>query len=652
MGKAAMRDNKERILLSVFIPVSLTILFLLAGSVVAVYLFQQRNADRDVLVRVDAVKRLFENRLKQDATLLSAIVDFVGQDKMLQDSFEAADREKLLGYAAPLFEQLHPNYRVTHFYFHGPDKICFLRVHKPESYGDYIERFTLDKAAKTGKTAWGIELGPYGTFTLRVVHPWHIDGKVAGYIELGEEIGHITPEVREIVGVEIAFLIDKSLLNRTEWEEGLRMTGRTGDWDMLEGYVVEAATVDAIPWRAISGSKLTDRHMGTLLDVPVGAKKYRAGVIDLHDAAGRAVGGILAMKNVTQDKAALRALVGVMTGLCCAAGAVSLGLLYIYIGRIEQRLRSTRAALEREIERRELTENELLKHRENLEKLVGERTRELRDTNEQLGQEVLQRVKTERELEKANKDLQSAVAQLMCSNKQLRDIVHAAAHDLKTPLRGIATLAQWLVSDCANQLDHHAKEQIEMLVSRVKHLDKLTDAIVEYVTTVRGKGNERAVDLNGVVAQVLDEIQAPETVKIRVQGRLPVITCEAKHIHTVFYHLLANAVRFMDKPKGCIDITCAEQNQDYEFRVSDNGPGIEQRHFERIFEIFQTLCPNDKYENTGVGLTLVKNIVEMYGGKIWLESEVGKGTTFFFTLPKAPVGPEQAVAATAGTVAT
>jgi signal transduction histidine kinase len=124
------------------------------------------------------------------------------------------------------------------------------------------------------------------------------------------------------------------------------------------------------------------------------------------------------------------------------------------------------------------------------------------------------------------------------------------------------------------------------------------------------------------------------------------ITCERTRIIQVFQNLLTNAVKFMDKPQGEVHVGCVEEPGHWRFRVTDNGPGIEAKHFERIFRLFQTLAPKDECESTGVGLTLVKKIVELYGGRVWVESEVGKGSTFFFTFPQkseADVPPYRAV---------
>ncbi|MCD6308060.1 MAG: GHKL domain-containing protein, partial [Candidatus Latescibacteria bacterium] len=142
------------------------------------------------------------------------------------------------------------------------------------------------------------------------------------------------------------------------------------------------------------------------------------------------------------------------------------------------------------------------------------------------------------------------------------------------------------------------------------------------------------LDLNEIVPGIIDMIAAPDNIDIRIETPLPVIVAERTRIGQVFGNLLSNAVKFMDKPDGRISISCADRGGFWRFSVSDNGPGIEERYFERIFKIFQTLSPRDDFESTGVGLSLVKKIVTMYRGTVDVESTVGVGTTFYFTLPK------------------
>ncbi len=227
-------------------------------------------------------------------------------------------------------------------------------------------------------------------------------------------------------------------------------------------------------------------------------------------------------------------------------------------------------------------------------------------------------------------------------NKELKDFAYIVSHDLKAPLRGIRTLADWIGSDYADKLDDEGREQMGLLSSRVDRMHNLIDGVLEYSRVGREKEKQVQVNLNELVPEIIDVIAPPENVTITVEDKLPVVECGQTRIMQVFQNLLSNAVKYMDKPKGRVKVGCVEEDGFWKFSVADNGPGIEEKHFERIFRIFQTLSPRDEVESTGVGLSVVKKIVELYGGKIWVESKPGKGSTFFFTLPGQEMGVKNA----------
>jgi signal transduction histidine kinase len=129
-------------------------------------------------------------------------------------------------------------------------------------------------------------------------------------------------------------------------------------------------------------------------------------------------------------------------------------------------------------------------------------------------------------------------------------------------------------------------------------------------------------------------IAPPENIEITVEDKLPVLMCEKTQIVQIFQNLINNAIKYMDKPIGQIKVNCTEEDYFWKFGVTDNGPGIHHRHTEKIFKIFQTLSPRDGIESTGIGLSIVKKLVELNNGRVWVESDVGQGSTFFFTLPK------------------
>ncbi len=162
----------------------------------------------------------------------------------------------------------------------------------------------------------------------------------------------------------------------------------------------------------------------------------------------------------------------------------------------------------------------------------------------------------------------------------------------------------------------------------------LIDGVLKYSKVGQDPGEYMPVNLETFIPEVINMVVPPEHIKVTIENQLPTILCEETHIMQVFQNLMSNAIKYNDKPQGWIKITCTEQGDFWKFSVSDNGPGIGEEHFERIFRMFQTIKQNENIKGTGVGLTVVKKVVELYGGRIWIESEVGKGSTFIFTFPK------------------
>ena len=234
----------------------------------------------------------------------------------------------------------------------------------------------------------------------------------------------------------------------------------------------------------------------------------------------------------------------------------------------------------------------------------------------------------------ADEALKRRTGQLEEANATLKDFAYIVSHDLKAPLRGISNLAGWLATDYADAIDHKGMELIDLLLSRVQRMNNMINGILQYSKIGRAREEEERVDINTLIGDAVDFVGVPDPFKVIIECPLPTVKCEKMHLDQVFRNLIDNAVKYMDKTHGEIRIACKDEGAHWRFSVSDNGPGIDKNYHEKIFRIFQTLAPRDQLESTGIGLTMVKKIVEGRGGKIRLESEMGKGSTFFFTWEK------------------
>lgn len=259
---------------------------------------------------------------------------------------------------------------------------------------------------------------------------------------------------------------------------------------------------------------------------------------------------------------------------------------------------------------------------------------ELQQQNQVLMQTLENLEQQERETKRQLEETVRLNSELENANQELKDFAYVVSHDLKAPLRGISSLAGWLAEDYKEKLDEEGNKMIDMLLGRIHRMNGLIDGILQYSRVGRIKEERVLLDFNQVVNDVIEMLNVPENIHITVENTLPEILFEETRINQVFQNIIGNAVKYMDKPLGQVKIGCKQDEGFYEFYVSDNGPGIEEKYFEKIFKIFQTLNPRDRVEGTGIGLTIVKKIIELYGGRIWLSSRPKEGTTFFFTLKK------------------
>lgn len=226
------------------------------------------------------------------------------------------------------------------------------------------------------------------------------------------------------------------------------------------------------------------------------------------------------------------------------------------------------------------------------------------------------------------------VAELESVNQELRDFAYIVSHDLKAPLRSIGSLSDWLIQDYTDVLDEEGKKLLVLLKTRIGRMHGLIEGVLQYSKVGRLADNKEKVNINVLLEETIDLLGPPSTCSVNIDINLPTVSYDKIRLQQVFQNLLSNAIKFLDKPKGEIAVRFTEDETHYHFAVVDNGPGIEKAYFQKIFQIFQTLRAKDDYESTGIGLSIVKRIVELNGGTLTVASEIGVGSTFSFTIPK------------------
>jgi signal transduction histidine kinase len=225
------------------------------------------------------------------------------------------------------------------------------------------------------------------------------------------------------------------------------------------------------------------------------------------------------------------------------------------------------------------------------------------------------------------------ISQLTKQNKELDQFAYVVSHDLKAPLRGISNLISWVEEDHANEITANISKSLALIKIRARRLENLINGLLEYAKAGKIKKGIQMTDVQQLLREFGDLLVPPDF-QFVIMGMMPVFETEKLMLEQVFSNLISNAVKYGGGEQKLIEISCRDLNDQYEFSVKDYGPGIEPSYFEKIFVIFQTLQERDAFESTGVGLAIVKKIIEEHKGHVRVESGAGKGATFIFTWPK------------------
>ena len=236
----------------------------------------------------------------------------------------------------------------------------------------------------------------------------------------------------------------------------------------------------------------------------------------------------------------------------------------------------------------------------------------------------------ERKIKERTLDLEQRAKELLGKNKDLEEFAYVVSHDLKRPLRNIYTLTDWLTED-ESILNDEVTTNLQLIKEQVIQMDLLVEGILNYSLQMEKGHILKEVDVQELVERIIS-VNVEENCEITIKQKLPVITFNESQLIQVFQNLIQNAIKHNDKDIAIIDIAYKLIENEHQFSISDNGPGIDIKYHDKIFQLFQKLDVKSGIESIGIGLALVKKIIERNGGKIYVESKIGHGTTFFFTI--------------------
>ena len=571
------------------------IAFVVVAFVMTVWIIERRTRDDDFSAAVQSVETLLAQKIDTATGLMRATVAALGTSDEIARAFRARDREALRALTAPLFETLQRDHRITHLYFTDLDRMNFLRLHEPESHGDVIDRYTMKQAAASGEPSSGIELGAFGTLTLRSVTPWRHEGRLIGLIELGEEIGPLLADTGVSLGLHLYALIRRDTTDPTGWRQGRRMPGQpVRHVEFGDHVLVSQSSPETLPAeRALFPELLRD---GSIRTVKTSGGPLSVATAPLRDASGREVGVLAIFADRSRTQATFTYWMILATVASLAAGA---GVFFSF----NRALSGVEAAYRRqhELEHRLLTISDEHQRIVQLEKLSAMGT-----------------------------------------------MVGEIAHQLNNPLVGVVNMAQ-LAERSVDRPD-----RVREMLGEIRKAGQNCSAFVKRMLdfTKVSCFDSRPTDLRTVADEALALFNQSTGRRVSVERAMPdasaVAVVDPNLLGHAIFNLLTNAAQATGKG-GRVRISLApaahaDGRPGWRFTVEDDGPGISDDAMRRLFTPFFTT----RKEGTGLGLAVVQHIVLLHEGEVGAANRPEGGASLAVWLPEtvsaAPRTPDESAA--------
>jgi signal transduction histidine kinase len=578
------RQPEDSIRTPILIPFVLLLIVIVAAVVGTAYVLEDRAQQGAIGARVEAVRQLMQLQYEQEGLLLHVAVETLINDPTLQALVERGERAGLEAHLAPLFEHLRERHGITHLYVDTPELVNLLRAHDPARNGDIIDRVTARQALTSEQGTYGMEVGTFGTLTLRTVVPWRSQGRLIGVVEMGKDISNLADEIKRILNIDLVVLVRKDVLDRQTWSEGSKMLGRREAWDALVHWAILAQTMGTVPSavRALMDERPHSGH--AVISTDNGERLLYAAFLPLLDVAHRQVGDILVVRDVTRIWAAFWRTIELVGGVSLLAAGLALLMFMAVLKRVD-----------RSVRRRREIERQFLRLSSDHERIIQ-------------------------------------IEKLSAVGKTITEI----AHQLNNPLVGVINLSQL----AERSVDD--RERTRGLLAEIRRAgEDCRDFVQRMLDFAKISRSERApTNLQDLVQDTVRLLQQSFSqhppVQVDMPGEAVVLTVDRILLRHALFNLMANAVEAQGSVDAAIGVRlerrAGEEQGWWGLSVLDRGSGISKDRLDDIFVPFFSTRP----EGTGLGLPVAQHVALIHGGRITVSNRAEGGAQFTIWLPDEP----------------
>ncbi|MBI3140630.1 MAG: histidine kinase, partial [Rhodocyclales bacterium] len=562
-------------------PFAIALAFIMGVFAATFYFVETQVRERDLAERSAAVGKLLAQKLDKDTNLMWAVLRAMMGNPAVEAAFRKRDRSALARQGGPLFQTLRVDHRITHLYFTGPDLVNVYRLHSPADFGDEINRSTMLKARDLEEAVRGLELGPLGTLTLRLVVPWKKDGRILGYLEIGEEIEQLIEEVRDSLSVDILVLVEKRFLLPEQWRHGLALMNRQEDWERFRTHAAVAHTTAQLP-AALSNRVLEKLLAGRTAGLEDRGRALHLAALPLDDASGRHIGELVVVRDITGLESTFRWSIAAVAVLSLLAAGGVLGVFYFALVRVERDYRR-----QHDLEHQLLRLNTEHQHILQVEKLSA-----------------------------------------------LGTMVGGIAHQLNNPLVGVVNMAQLADREADDPV--RTREILADIRRAGEDCHTFMHRMLEF-SKVSGF-EAKPTPMAPLIEDTVLLFRQTENQRVPVETRLPdepaVLTIDPILIRHALFNLLVNAAQ-ATVGDGAIVIGLERAANPgtgapaWTLSVTDHGKGIAPEDMDKIFVPFFTT----RSDGTGLGLPVVLHVALLHNGEITATNQPGGGARFAIWLP-------------------